>query len=142
MRYRILASLNSDSKQGFVWITDSTKELGNDFIQITNPENKTKIITSIRSIDDNFISVYNTNKRTINIRSYEPTLIINEYYRNKLGVRSKEYKNLIVEKVDHFGGLLTSTFYNPDQFKRVPLIMVLISLTFGFLLFLINYFRP
>jgi hypothetical protein len=96
MKYFIRPTLSGESLEPWVWVEDNSI---NGFIRIENLDNGKIIRTYKRTIDKNFVKVYNE-KRTINflkLNSNQLSLIINEYYRNKLGLEPNQHVNLVVK---------------------------------------------
>lgn len=89
-KYLIKAALSEEALESWVWSNDSSIT-SRGFIIIENTANGNKIKTFKRTIDDNYINLYNkadTNK--INSQSQDSILIINEYLRNRLLIKQNE----------------------------------------------------
>jgi hypothetical protein len=80
---RLFAALREDTQQGWVWLK-VTSLPARSVVKIKNPANGNVIYCEALQIDKNFLSAYNMPPR-ITISSPESTLVINGWYRAKLG---------------------------------------------------------
>jgi hypothetical protein len=83
MPYKSYAALHEDISSGWVWIG------GHDFpqrsiIKITNK--KKSVYCEFLKIDENYLEKYN-NGRTLKIENPSNTIIANEWYRTRLGIK-------------------------------------------------------
>jgi hypothetical protein len=123
--YKIYAALHSESRTGKVW---NNEKLNNRLIKIINVENNKSVIVSNRRIDSNFEKKYNDNPR---FTLEESALVIDEFYRNKLGVFStQEIKVLTINPVAKWQicDNLRYLYEHPDDVVRITFWLAIISI--------------
>ena len=128
-KVKIRASLKTDSMEGWGWIS---KQLINEngFYKIENP-NKKKIICYLRIIDNNFIKNYNLGS-TNKIKKKDNTLIINEYYRNRLNVsQSNESYELKFKKCSSLKKFFSFDYLHPNPYVRQNSKLTILSIILG-----------
>ncbi|HTB31276.1 MAG TPA: hypothetical protein VK808_04570, partial [Bacteroidia bacterium] len=88
----------------------------NCFIVIKNPQNNKKIKTFKRTIDENFVNNYNQKKKTIEIDSSDGKtyLIINEFFRNALGIKKHEEVELEIKKASSWQKIFIIHWTHPN----------------------------
>lgn len=132
MQYFIRATLSGESLEPWVWVNDNSI---NGFIRIENLNNGKTIRTYKRTIDRNFIKVYNE-IRAINhlqFNSNEFSLIINEYYRNKLGLETNQYANLLVKNEKWYNKIIQVHWGHPHPTVQYTNRVTIISFAAGIL---------
>lgn len=140
-QYLIKASTIEDSMENWFWTNvDSIRGT----VKIINPSNKKSVILFKRTIDENFINFYDS-KKTIKIReSKRPLIIINEYYRFKLGIEKNKEYDLEIKNVSYFGKIFNSNWEHPNPTislsYKTTLISVLLSIV-SILLGLISFLK-
>ena len=130
--YNIKASTVEDALENWVWTNDET---ANGFIRINNPENNKSITVFKRTIEDNFISFYNS-KNTIKITDPDkPLIVINEHYRNELGLVKNKVCKLNIKKAGFIDIHINSNWKHPNhtvsQSYKISIISLFISLFLG-----------
>src|SRR5438270_7987977 len=81
--FRIYASTREDLNQGWVWI--GWPELPQRaFVRIENPATGDAVYCEALRIDDNFLNTCHQGRR-IHISQHPPALVINEWFRTRLG---------------------------------------------------------
>ena len=130
--YSIKASTVEDALENWVWTNDET---ANGFIRINNPTNNKSITVFKRTIDENFIKFYNS-KRTKNITDNEkPLIVINEHYRNDLGIEQNKVYKLKIKKAGFIDIHINSNWKHPNhtvsQSYKTSIISLFISLFLG-----------
>jgi hypothetical protein len=123
--YKIYASLFSESRTGRVW---NNEKLNNRLIKIINVENNKSVIVSNRRIDSNFEKKYNQKPR-FNLE--ESSLVMDEFYRNKLGIFStQEIKLLTISPVAKWQIWynLRYLYEHPDDVVRITFWLAIISI--------------
>ena len=132
MRYFIRPTLSEESLEPWVWINDNSI---NGFIRIQNLANGKSIKTYKRTIDRNFIKVYNE-KRTIDHIQFsdsERLLIINEYYRKKLNLKTNEDADLRIENEKWFNKIFRIHWGHPHPTVQYTNKVTIISFGIGLL---------
>lgn len=123
--YKIYASLFSESRTGRAW---NKEKFSSNLIKITSNENNKSIIVSNRKIDTNFERKYNKDGR---IHLIESALVIDEFYRNKLGIVStQEFKMLTIKPVGKWQiwHNLRYLYEHPDDVVRITFWLAMISI--------------
>lgn len=142
MKYRIFASLSEDSLAGYIWSNDISIE-SNVYIVIENPHNKSRIKCFKRTIDDNFTRRYNDSGRC-NLSDKEQSIIINEYFRKKLGIITQNEYELIIRKANIFDKLFLLHLSHPDpnvQFANRATILSMILGLISFILSILPFYK-
>ena len=98
MKFKILASMYSESMEGWIW-TNYNKPCTNGYILIKNPLNGKKVKCFKRMVDPNFLKRYNEDGKRCKINEGEDVIVMNEYYRNKLEITTKSEHELILKKI-------------------------------------------
>lgn len=80
---KLFAALREDTQQGWVWLQEKSLP-SRSIVKIKNPANGNVVYCEALKIDKNFLSAYNQSPR-ITIINPESTLVINGWYRAKLG---------------------------------------------------------
>ena len=89
MYFKIFASMQLDSMEGWVW-TNNDIVSGNSLVIIRNLKNQKKIKCYKRTIDANFTKNYNRQgDGRLKLVLNENVMVMNEYYRTKLGVSTQ-----------------------------------------------------
>ena len=134
----VYASLNEESKEGWVWIP-CIKGIESNFIKIRNLETKKHIICEKRLLDENYINRYNNRKTTRNI-TIDKCIIINEYYRSELGNISpgKKINFEITDVKCPIWKYIYAPLKHPNPYVRASIILGIISLTLGALSILLS----
>ena len=104
-KYLIKAALSQDALESWVWSND-TNITSRGFIIIENTSSNKKIKTFKRTIDENFINLYNK-ADTKKISSQDHIIIMNEYLRDRLGVKQNECFDLRIKSA----GFLDKLFF-------------------------------
>ncbi|MUK78455.1 hypothetical protein GNP84_16350 [Aliivibrio fischeri] len=126
------ASKVEDISAPFVWAIniDVTHK---DIVKITNLDNQKAIWVEVYIGTDNFIENYNKRKKTKRIDSKESLLVVNEHYRQLLGVEKNVPVNLSVETTSCCKTIKTFLMsrYHPDTNVNLAHSLGVISLFLG-----------
>ena len=128
--YKVLAATRVDMNEGWVWLTN--KEFPpRSVIKVTNKTNNKSIYCEALEIDENFIKEYNQPPR-IDIDANEDTIVINGWYRSRLGkIVTKQKHDLHVEKSNSLKGKLMATIGHPQVVVRLATWLAVISVGLG-----------
>lgn len=80
----LFAALREDSQQGWIWLQNSGFP-ARSIIKITNPLNKKAVYCEALQIEENFLSLYNSQSHRKTITNPQSSIVINGWYRAKLG---------------------------------------------------------
>lgn len=84
-------------------------------------------------IDENFVKEYNQSPR-MNINSDDGTVVINGWYRNRLGgIHTKQDHDLEISEVNGFFGKFRASVGHPQIVVRLATWLGVISVALGFL---------
>lgn len=137
--YKIYPTLHSEIRKGTVW---SFYETDSNLIKIKNLKNKKSIVVAHRKIENNFIKIYKqsifTNKSEI---SNENVFIIDEYYRNKLGVSKYDEVELKIKPVKSFVFWYKLSYLknHPDEVVNITFWFALLTFVFTLFSYIIPY---
>lgn len=113
-KYVIKPTLAHESLESWVWTNDNDVIL-NSLIVIENPTNNKKIITFKRTIDNNFVTIYNqANTIPIILEGSKIYLILNEYYRNQLKLNKNSEIDLIISKANFLDKVFAMALAHPN----------------------------
>ncbi|MBK8154672.1 MAG: hypothetical protein IPK61_17605 [Saprospiraceae bacterium] len=130
--FNIKPTIAEEAMESWVWTNDASIS-SKGFIVIKNPTNGNKIKTFKRTIDDNFVKIYNQhNTNKIEINSDKTYLILNEYYRDILGLDKNIDIKLAVTKATFLEKIFLVHWTHPNptvQFaNRATLVSILIGI--------------
>lgn len=132
MEYKVLASLQEDLNQGWVWVTNCGLD-SRSIVKITNKKSKKTIYCECLEIDDNYMFIYNNLPRE-NIDQSKAAMTMSAWYRNKLGgIKTKTNHELDVEAANNFWGKLQANLQHPQVIVRMATCLAIISLGLGVL---------
>lgn len=129
---KLYSALCEDSQQGWVWLQNSSLP-ARSIVKIKNIENGKSIYCETLQIDNNFLTAYNQSPR-IFITSPQTTLVINGWYRAKLGgLHSQTDVDLTVTPCNSWCGKFMACIYHPQIVVRVAASLGAISIALGLL---------
>lgn len=127
-KFIIKPTISEESLESWIWTNNESVPKG--FILIKNPQNSKCIKTYKRTLDENFENIYNEkNTSKINIKKFDAYLIINEFYRDVLGIEKHEEVELIISKASLFQKIFLIHWTHPNptiQFANRATIMSII----------------
>ncbi|MBZ0072860.1 MAG: hypothetical protein K8I04_14175 [Gammaproteobacteria bacterium] len=116
--------------EGWVWLSD------HDFaprsiIKIKNNSNGAVVYCEALEIDDNFTQQYNQAPR-INIAQGENTIVINGWYRSRLGeIETQKNHDLEVSEANGLSGRFLASTGHPQVVVRLATLLGVISVVLG-----------
>lgn len=135
-KYFILAALNEESLENWIWTNNESIPKG--FIKITNTYNKKTIVVFKRTIDDNYVLYYNS-KNTNKIKNNSDNLIIiNEFYRDEILIQKNNYASLNISKANWFDILFNSNWKHPNASVSLIFKITIISFILGIISIIIG----
>lgn len=131
-RYRIFAVLHTDISEGFVWLKDPTLR-ARSIVKISNKAKGKSVRCEALQLEPNFLRVYNEKPR-ISITDQDSALVINAWYRAKLGGLSTRAEfDLEVMPSNSPWGKLRAAMQHPQGALRVAACLGLLSVGLGLL---------
>jgi len=132
MRLKIYPALFEDISSGWVLI-EERKSIQRAVIRIRSKETKKSIYCEALTLDENFRKKYREKTGNL-IDSPEKALVINEWYRQRLGnlETQREYDLEIKHKVTIFGRL-KAIMGHPQEAIRIAFWLAFISIVIGIL---------
>jgi len=130
--------MNVESLEPWIWTNYSKKGLFG-YIVITNNLNKKKIKCFKRTIDPNFLNIYNQEGQGRNKidTNQNRVLVINEYYRKKLEIETGREYDLSINKANYYYRLFLNLDH-PNPQVQYGNRMALCSFAFGILSFILG----
>jgi hypothetical protein len=129
--YKVLAATRQDLNEGWVWLTNSGLE-SRSVVKIKNRKNGKLVYCECLEIDNNFVHEYNSSTRRIKIDPSENTLIINEWYRKKLGgLQTKSTHDLELKPANGWWGKIRTNIGHPQVVVRMATWLALLSVGLG-----------
>lgn len=138
MKYKIFAALYEESTSGWVWLANPRVE-PHRLISLRSQEIESHpiIYCEARSLDDNFVTYYNSKAHTkkINQCDYQDVLIISDWYRRALSIpQTQTQVDLYVRDQERpFLPALRAGSQHPDPTVRLANRLGLISTWLGLL---------
>jgi len=127
---KLFAALREDAQQGWVWLQDSSLP-PRSVVKISDPENGKSIYCEALQIDENFLLSYNQGRR-IPISHPKSTLVINDWYRTKLGGLSTQTDVVLaVKPCNSWKGHTMACIHHPQIIVRVAAWLGIISVILG-----------
>ena len=97
-KYTIRPSISEEALDSWIWTNDESLTF-KGFIVIKNPVNKKSIRTFKRTLDKNYEKIYNDRGTCeINLNSDTKYLVINEYFRDVLGIEKHQEVELEIKR--------------------------------------------
>lgn len=128
--YMVLAALRSELNEGWVWLTDAGFEQ-RSVVKITNRKNGKSIYCENLRIDRNFLFEYNKRPR-ISIKKNEKTVVMNEWYRKRLGeIETQKKHDLQIVSANVLWGKFRACIGHPQVVVRLATWLALISVALG-----------
>lgn len=131
--YKILASQKEDINSPSIWILD--KDIDSRVLCKISVDKGNSVWVDVQTIDDNFINNYNGNPNTLNIKEKEPTIVINEWYRKKLNIKTKTYYDIKIcpNKCGFLYPIrqMQAALQHPDNSVRICADLTMISVVLG-----------
>ena len=131
MKYKIYAALREDINSGWVWV-NTPRFRPRTIICINRLDSGEKVYCEALNIEENFLNHYNSkNEGRIAIKE-QPSLVINEWYRTKLGdISTKSEYNIEIKSADNLWGKLMVHIHHPQVIVRVAIWLALIGIIEG-----------
>lgn len=131
--FKIFAALHEDISAPYVWLTERP-EMSRPLATLTNCRNRKKVVCQILKIDDNFRARYHKSNRTLPLPENSPVAVMNEWYRDCLGLHKGENAEIHVKPVCKCVGWfaqLRAAFSHPDQNVRLAADLAIVSVVLG-----------
>ncbi len=129
MNLKIYAAREEDAHQGWVWLQQPDLP-PRGVVCIVNPATKVKVHCEALQIDPNFLDRYNRPPRwTINDPA--SALVIGEWFRAKLGIKTQEYALLQIRPCRTWLGHFKACTDHPQVVVRVAAWLGGIGLALG-----------
>lgn len=128
---KIFASLREDSQQGWVWFKNDTKSF-RSVIKIKNLENGKSIYCEALQIESNFLHIYNQPPR-ITISDPKNSIVMNGWYRDKLGLKTQVDIPLNIKDMDNPWGKFKACTDHPQIVVRLATWLGVLGLILGIL---------
>lgn len=132
-KFKVLAALKEDMNSPSIWVKDNditTRTLA----KVSNNQENKSVWVELQIIDDNFIKYYNSSSQRLNIKE-ENCLVINLWYRNKLGIRSKETFDLSINSNSSRLAFpfrqMQAALNHPDSAIRICADLAIVSVMLG-----------
>jgi hypothetical protein len=127
MKYKVLAALYDELNQGWVWVTNSGLE-SRAVVKITNKKNNKAVYCECLEIEDNYMSKYNNLPRE-HINKKEATIIINAWYRGRLGgLKTQTNHELEIRAANGWWGKLRACCQHPQVVVRIATRLAILSI--------------
>lgn len=131
MKLKIFASLAEDINNGWVWVPENV--VGErSVVRLKNKSSSKIVYCEALQLGQNYMERYNTNHRTHPISDPTASIVMNEWYRKKLGVRETRTKiDVDLVKADHFWGHMRACLHHPQIVVRLAMELAILSVVLG-----------
>ena len=131
MKLRVFASLSEDINDGWVWLPESVvpKRV---VVEIRNFDNKKSVYCEALPIGKNFVKRYNRSDDTTEIKNSDSCIVLNEWYREKLGIDSTQTEHEFkVTTADNPYGHFRASLAHPQIVVRLAMQVAIVGLVLG-----------
>lgn len=129
MLYEVRAALSEETSYPHVWLGGEPLPL-RSIILIKNRANGKKVTCEYRKVEPNFIKKYNSNKSRVSINENQPTIVIAEWYRDILGIKTRTLVDLDISRICFFSQTRMS-LKHPDNVMRYAAKLARLSIYLG-----------
>lgn len=131
-RFQVFASLFEESNSGWVWMPKEGDFTSRDHIEIKVPANRKSCVCWCRIIDANFLRNYNMPPR-LKIDKAEQALVINDYYRGILDIKSNHEYEVEITRVKRwqYHKKIQALLCHPDNSIKLATWLALWSVFLG-----------
>jgi len=131
MKLLVYASLAEDINNGWAWLPEKIVGQRN-VIKLKNSDSGKSVFCEALQIGDNYLARYNDGGRTNKIKNKSSSIVLNEWYRKKLGIETtqKEY-SFEVEVVDNPWGHIRASLHHPQIVVRIAVELAILSVILG-----------
>lgn len=136
--YVIRAVIAEEALENWVWTDDP--DISKGLVVIKNTVNKKSITALHRTINDNFRKLYNEREHTITLDDSSKiyNLVINEYYRECLDIKTGDKIRLEIKGINWFMGLFKAHWRHPNRTNQFVNRVAIISLCLGIIGFILG----
>jgi hypothetical protein len=131
MKLKVFASLSEDINNGWVWLPASIvpKRI---VVKVQNLDNKKAVHCEALPIGNNFTTRYNDATNTNKISDSNSCIVLNEWYREKLGIDSTQTEHEFrVITADNPYGHFRASLSHPQIVVRLAMELGFIGLILG-----------
>ncbi len=131
-KYIIKAALSEDINSSYIWFSSlpcSSREI----VKIINTNTAKTVWCEVIVADDNYIKRYNQNPKTKDINKDIPFIVMNEWYREKLGLNKNIYCEIKIKSLWIPASIrqLYASLAHPDNTVRLAAYLAFISVGLG-----------
>ncbi len=143
MKYKVFVALSEDINSGWVWIGNPPFEQ-RSIVKVRNLTLDKTIYTEVLHIDPNFVKRYNKQVETLKIHDPSTAIVVNEWYRWKLGnIKSQEEVELeVISSNNIWGRLCANLCYHPQVVVRLGSSLGLVSVLLGIISIILTLILP
>ncbi len=131
MKLRVFASLSEDINSGWIWVPQN---LVNErtVVWIKNSNSGKAVFCEALQIGENYVNRYNTNDRTYCLVDKNVSIVMNEWYRKKLGISETQTEiDFKVVTKDNPWGHLMACLHHPQIIVRLAMELAIVSVVLG-----------
>lgn len=131
MKLRVFASLADDINNGWVWVPENVVVQRN-VIKLQNLDSGKTVFCEALQIGENFISRYNDAEKTFRITDKDKAIVINEWYRNKLGItKTQQEHGFKITVTDNPWGHIRASLHHPQIVVRISIELAILGVLLG-----------
>ncbi len=125
--YKVLAAMHMEMNEGWAWVTNEGFP-PRSVIKIKNKNNRKVVYCEYLEIDPNFREVYNNTSKREKIDLGEKTIVLNGWYRKRLGgISTKSNYDLKITQANGWWGRFRVCTDHPQVVVRFSIKLAVIS---------------
>ena len=130
----IRTALAEDINSPYLWFSDLPCP-SREIVKVVNKNNSKSIWCEVIKASNNYIKRYNQISRTFNISRNDPFIVVNSWYRVKLGIKKNEKYNIEIKKsiMPRLVKQLCASYNHPDNTVRLAVNLAIVSVGLGLL---------
>lgn len=139
-KLRVFASRAEDVHSGHIWLPErivrqwAGQRTGQRIvvkIRNVNSESGKFVFCEVVSMGNDFVRNYNNSEYRIHIDDKKNSVVMSEWYRDKIGVKSQEFYNFEIRQACRLQSGMHASFDHPQVVVRAAVTLGAISVVFG-----------
>ena len=129
-KLKVLAALAEDINNGWVWLPERIVA-ERTLVRVRNCESGMAVYCEAIPIGGNFVSRYIVNRR-ITKANLKTAVVMNEWYRKKLGIESTKIEcKFEISVEENLYGQIMASFQNPQVVVRLAMMLAILGVLLG-----------
>ena len=132
-KYRVYAALSEDISAPYIWASNLPIQQ-RPIAKITNLDTNSSVVCQVLRVDQNFRKKYNRSPNTLNLPATDPVVVMNKWYRSRLGITKEFDSDLEIGPIwqwFHWLAEIQASYSHPDHNIRLAVKLALLSVILG-----------